>query len=67
HVPVAFANLSHSGHGGTFAEEYGGSFSKLAICWLDWQLKGKSANSSIFRQLKLADFTGWTIESKNFK
>ena len=67
HVPVAFANLSHSGHGGTFAEEYGGSFAKMAISWLDWQLKGKSANSSIFRQLKLADFPGWTIESKNFK
>ncbi|MCO6044038.1 family 43 glycosylhydrolase [Aeoliella sp. ICT_H6.2] len=67
-VPVAFANLLEGGHMGTFAEEHGGSFSRIALAWLDWQLKGQDQNAAIF----LADeppegFPGWTRKAKNFK
>ncbi len=67
HVPVAFANLTHGGHMGTFAEEFGGSFSKMALKWLDWQLKGKTENATIYQQSQLADFPNWTMKAKNFK
>lgn len=65
-VPVAFANLSHGGHMGTFGEEFGGSFSKMALKWLDWQLKGKSDNATVFTEAQLAEFSGWTMKAKNF-
>lgn len=41
HVPVVFANLREGGHGGTFNQQFGGSFSNMALDWLDWQFKGK--------------------------
>ena len=65
-VPVAFANLSHGGHMGTFGEEFGGSFSKMALKWLDWQLKGRAENAKVFTEAQLSDFDGWTMKAKNF-
>ncbi|WNH09213.1 chlorophyllase/cutinase-like alpha/beta fold protein [Thalassobellus suaedae] len=64
-VPVAFANHKTAGHGGTFAEEYGGSFAKMALDWLDWQLKGKD-NSNVFLEHDLGNYSGWTMKSKGF-
>jgi hypothetical protein len=65
-VPVAFANLLEGGHMGTFGEEFGGSFSKMALDWLDWQLKGKKEKSTVFLIGDLSAFPGWTMKSKNF-
>lgn len=65
-VPVAFANHKTAGHGGTFAEEYGGSFASMALDWLDWQFKGKN-NSNIFIKDKLDGYPDWTMKSKNFE
>lgn len=65
-VPVAFANLSHGGHMGTFGEEFGGSFSKMALKWLDLQLKGKTENAKVFTEAQLSGFDGWTMKAKNF-
>lgn len=64
-VPVAFANHKTAGHGGTFADEYGGSFAKMALDWLDWQFKGKD-NSEIFLNNDLTNYPGWTMKSKGF-
>jgi len=66
-VPVAFANLLEGGHMGTFAEEYGGSFSDIALDWLDWQLKGHDDKASVFLENDLSAYPGWTMEIKNFK
>lgn len=65
-VPVAFANHKTAGHGGTFAQEFGGSFAQMALDWLDWQFKGKD-HSSIFLKNDLAKYDGWVMKSKNFK
>jgi dienelactone hydrolase len=65
-VPVAFANHKTAGHGGTFAQEFGGSFAQMALDWLDWQFKGKD-HSSIFLKNDLAKYDGWEMKSKNFK
>ncbi|MFT2009257.1 chlorophyllase/cutinase-like alpha/beta fold protein [Pontibacter sp. 13R65] len=66
HVPVAVTNLD-AGHMGTFGEEYGGSFSRMALAWLDWQFKGRKENAAVFLNKDLAKFPGWTVKAKNFK
>lgn len=66
HVPVVFANHKTAGHSGTFEQPFGGSFSKLAIKWLDWQLKDKQSNSGLFLQGQTADFVSWDIKAKQF-
>lgn len=66
-VPVVFANHTTAGHGGTFAEDYGGSFAKMGLAWLDWQFKGKEDNAEIFLKKNLSAYPGWTMEAKNFK
>jgi len=66
-VPVAFADLTEGGHMGTFGEEYGGSFAHMALAWLDWQLKGEDDGAPIFLEGDLAEFSGWTMKSKNFE
>lgn len=65
HVPVAFANHKTAGHGGTFAEQYGGSFAKMALDWLNWQFKAKD-NAAVFLRKDLSKYPGWTMEVKNF-
>ncbi len=65
HVPVVFANLPGIGHGGTYAQEYGGSFAQMAIDWLDWQFKGKD-HSALFLKNDLSKYPGWTMKAKNF-
>lgn len=65
-VPVAFANLLEGGHMGTFAEKFGGSFARMALNWLDWQLKRQNDKASVFLESDLSEFPGWTMEAKNF-
>lgn len=66
HVPVAFSNLLMGGHGGTFDQEFGGSFATVSLKWLDWQLKGENEHADIFLQNELSELPGWTMKSKNF-
>ncbi|GAB3241367.1 hypothetical protein GCM10027346_36720 [Hymenobacter seoulensis] len=65
HVPVAFADLGTAGHMGTFGEPFGGSFARMALAWLDWQLKGKTAPAAVFLQQNLAAYPGWTVKAKH--
>jgi dienelactone hydrolase len=65
HVPVAFANHQTAGHGGTFSEKFGGSFAKMALDWLDWQLKSKKT-SDVFLKSNLSQYPDWTMMIKNF-
>lgn len=65
HVPIALASHKTAGHGGTFAEEYGGSFARMALDWLDWQFKEKDS-SPIFINGNLENYPDWTMKAKNF-
>lgn len=67
HVPIAFTNMLDGDHGGTFDDQYGGSFAKIALKWLDWQLKGDEQQASVFLENDISSFPGWSIETKNFK
>lgn len=63
--PVAEVNLP-VGHGGTYADEYGGEFARMTLAWLDFVFKGHDEGERIFKGLDLTGFDGWTVRSKNF-
>lgn len=65
HVPVAFACHKTAGHEGTYNEEFGGSFARMALDWLNWQFKDLD-NSDVFIGHNLSKYPNWTIKSKNF-
>lgn len=46
--PVVWADLSDAGHGGTYYNQYGGEFGKVAIKWMDWHMKGYKQNARFF-------------------
>lgn len=64
---VAWADLSDAGHGGTYWDQYGGQFGKLALKWMDWHLKGYKQNARIFLKPDLKGFSSnWTVKTRNF-
>lgn len=65
-VPVAFANQLRIGHGGTYHQQYGGSFSRMARAWLNWQFKDKRSDLDVFLFNRLYDFPDYTMKAKNF-
>lgn len=65
-VPVAFANQLKAGHGGTFHEKFGGSFSRMVRAWLSWQFKDQRNNIEIFLRNRMKDFPDYTMKAKNF-
>lgn len=67
HVPIVMTNLD-VGHGGTYHLPHGGEFTRVALAWLDWQLKGREEASTMFlgEDSTLSKDLKWTIELKNF-
>jgi dienelactone hydrolase len=49
HIPVFRAFEKGIGHGGTYHDSDGGAFGKVALAWLDWQLKGIKESSKVFQ------------------
>ncbi len=66
HVPVCLANHPASGHGGTYHDQYGGDYGRLVTAWLDWHLKDKKENASLFLKESPEGYAGWETKSKNF-
>lgn len=67
-VPVVWADLADAGHNPGYWEEAGGRFPKLALKWMDWQLKGYKQNARIFLKPDLTGLpTKWSIKTRNFK
>ena len=60
HVPVAVANLP-VGHGGTFLEPNGGAAASVAVSWLDWQLRGDTAERRTVRRGELRTVSGRAV------
>lgn len=65
HVPVVMANMD-VGHGGTYAEPYGGEFAKVATAWYQWQLKGDEEAAQLFTDSPggLSKSPLWTVQKK---
>lgn len=66
HVPIAYGDMSKAGHQGTYKEPGGGDFGRMVLAWLDWQLKNKEKQKSVFLESDLSKFPGWTMKQKNF-
>jgi hypothetical protein len=49
HVPVFRAYQKGVGHGGTYHDANGGTFGKVALAWLDWQLKRNKEAAKMFQ------------------
>lgn len=67
HVPVFEGNLP-VGHGATFRLANGGDWGRVAVAWLDWQLKRDPAAGRWFvgSDCRLCTTFGWTIRRKQF-
>lgn len=67
HVPIVMTNLD-VGHGGTYHLPHGGDFTRVALAWLDWQLKERQSSSRMFlgEDSELSRDPKWSIEVKNF-
>lgn len=67
HVPVFAGNLP-VGHGGTFRVANGGDWARVAVAWLDWQLKRNPDARSWFAgpDCRLCTTFGWTVQRKQF-
>lgn len=66
-VPVVFASHPTAGHGGTYDQEYGGSFARMARMWLGWQFKDTRAQLAVFLHGRLDEFQDFTVKAKNFE
>lgn len=64
--PVAVANLP-VGHGGTFSQPNGGSAARVAVNWLDWQLRGSRQAAAYFTgtDCGLCKDSQWTLQWRN--
>jgi len=57
------------GHHGTYYEKDAGDYAVVARMWLNWQLKGKVADSALFMNddYEKAFYPEWTFERKNWR
>ena len=70
-IPVFYGVYPSVGHGGTYSQDNGGPFGKVAVPWLKWQLDGDNGATG------KAYFTGdtcvpckdpnWKIQSRGLK
>jgi len=66
HIPVFRAFEKAIGHGGTYHDPDGGAFGRVAIAWLDWQLKGSKEAAKVFQgnQCILCSDPQWVTRKK---
>jgi len=66
HIPVFRAFEKGIGHGGTYHDPDGGAFGKVALAWLDWQLKGSKEAAKVFQgnQCSLCADPQWVTRKK---
>lgn len=62
-VPAVWADNAKAGHGGTYNQPFGGSFAKMAIDWLDLQLKQKKDKYDAFKNSSTSVYPEWKILS----
>ena len=64
-VPVAMANFD-VGHGGTYSQPNGGEFGRVAVAWLQWQLKKDETAGKMFSgsSCGLCTDAKWKFEKK---
>lgn len=68
HVPVFVGNMD-VGHAGTYAQEHGGEFARVATAWYQWTLKDDQEAGKLFMgdPSGLSKSTDWTVQKKKMK
>lgn len=61
-VPAVWVDNAKAGHTATYNQQYGGSFAKMVIEWIDLQLKDKKENASHFTAGSTAN-PEWTVKT----
>ena len=67
HVPVFRAWQKGVPHAGTYRQPRGGSFTHVAVAWLDWQLKDEPEAGRMFlgEDCGLCRDRAWVVSKKN--
>ena len=67
-IPSALVSAD-VGHGGTFEEPFGGKAAKIALDWLQWNLRGDAQAAKTFegKNCALCNDPDWTIRKKNIR
>lgn len=67
-VPALLAS-SEVGHGGTFDRAHGGMGAKIAVDWLDWQLRGDrhAARTFVGSDCTLCSDPEWTVRKRGMR
>ena len=67
HVPIFRAYEKGMGHTATYRTANGGAYSRVAVRWLDWQLKGDRDAASWFKgsDCRLCTNPMWVVRKKN--
>lgn len=66
-VPALRVWREKTGHTGTYREPNGGAFGKVAVAWLQWQLKGEKGAAKMFLgpDCGLCRMPEWHVRKKN--
>lgn len=68
-VPIFYAVLPEVGHFGTYTRDNGGDFGKVAVAWLQWQLKDDTQAKRLFsgKDCELCQDQRWQVKSRALK
>jgi hypothetical protein len=70
-IPIFYGVYPSVGHGGTYSQDNGGAFGKVAVAWLKWQLQGdKSAKGKgyfVGAKCGLCTDSNWMVQSRSIR
>ena len=70
-VPIFYGVYPSVGHGGTYTQDNGGPFGKVAVAWLKWQLQGDTSakGKGYFAGDKcgLCTDSNWQVQSRSLR
>jgi hypothetical protein len=70
-VPIFYGVYPSVGHGGTYNQDNGGPFGKVAVAWLKWQLQGdtsaKGKGYFVGDKCALYSDSNWQVQSRSLR
>jgi dienelactone hydrolase len=70
-IPIFYGVHPSVGHGGTYSQDNGGPFGKVAVAWLKWQLLGDSSAAGkgyfVGKDCTLCKDSAWQVQSRGLK
>jgi dienelactone hydrolase len=70
-LPVFYGVYPSIGHGGTYNQDNGGPFGKVAVAWLKWQLLGDNSTTAkgyfVGKDCLLCKDSTWQVQSRGLK